>query len=100
MSAKLIMYDIADDKHRTKLADLLLAWGFLRLQYSVFGGKHTPAQWQRCRKAIATLSKKYGDGTEKIMILNVSTQALKGMDCIGTKPDLSEMLNEKILLWI
>lgn len=99
MNTRLILYDITDNPLRTRMANLLLAWGFERLQYSVFGGMHTSSQWQKCRKAIDTLVKKHGDGTEKIMILLISAQSFREMDCIGPKPDLSEMLNEKITLW-
>ena len=100
MSIRIVFYDISDDKHRTKLAHKLRAWGFERIQYSVFCGRHSPFQWQKCWKEILAQAKKYGDGTEKIYTLIISRQQLENMEHIGEKPDLSIALNERITLWV
>lgn len=96
---RMICYDIADDKLRTKLAKKLIAWGCERWQYSVFCGSHTPIQWKKCWASIQHLLTKYGQGDEKILVLIISAQELRKMTTIGEKPDITELLNEKITLW-
>lgn len=99
MPTRLVFYDITDDRHRTRLAKKLEAWGFERIQYSVFCGKCTEAQWQRYWKSIQHQAQKYGDGSEKIYTVIISINELKNMLHLGEKPDLSIALNEKITIW-
>ena len=100
MTTRLICYDISDDKMRTKLAKKLLAWGCERWQYSVFCGTHNPTQWKKCWAAIQHILTKYGKGDEKILVLIISPMALQNMQAVGEKPDLEELLNQKITLWV
>jgi len=100
MSIRLFAYDIPDDKMRDKLAKKLLAWGFERWQYSVFCGAHTPTQWKNCWAAVQKLLKRYGKGNEKIMVIIIGAQELRNMVTVGDKPDLAELLGEKLTFWI
>ncbi len=40
----LVLYDIADDRKRTKAADICLDYGLTRIQYSAFLGELTSAR--------------------------------------------------------
>ena len=99
MTIRMICYDISDDKLRTKIAKKLFVWGCERWQYSVFCGAHSPTQWQKCWASIQQLLAKYGQGDEKIMAVIISAQELKNMTTVGEKPDIAELLGEKITFW-
>jgi len=51
----LVVYDITNDKARTKLATLLLSMGLERVQYSAFKGKMNPND----REVLSKLVLKY-----------------------------------------
>ena len=42
----LVVYDISDDKLRTKVADILMDYGLDRIQYSAFAGKLARTTWR------------------------------------------------------
>ncbi|MBK8110503.1 MAG: CRISPR-associated endonuclease Cas2 [Saprospiraceae bacterium] len=42
---------------RTKMAKLLLQFGFIRLQKSVFCGQHNEDQWNKCKSKLIKILK-------------------------------------------
>lgn len=100
MTIRMVFYDISIDKCRSKLAQKLEAWGFLRMQYSVFCGKHTTTQWKHCWQKIQHIVAKYGNGTEKIYVIILSPSQLLEMKTIGDAPEVIQILNEKITMWV
>lgn len=100
MLLRLIIYDIENDKYRTKLAKKLEAYGFIRLQYSVFCGRHSLVQWQKVWKKIKEFESKYGSPNDKIYATILSTSNFKKMDIIGEKPDFALILDEIITQWM
>lgn len=100
MILKLISYDIENNAMRTKLAEKLLAWGFYRLQYSVFAGSITAFQWDKCWHYIQELSIGFNTETDKIMVINISKNEWKRMQKIGEIKNNDEILNEKNTFWM
>jgi CRISPR-associated protein Cas2 len=54
----LLIYDIPDDRQRTKIADACLDYGLDRIQYSAFCGKisrnHQEELFQKARRILGT----------------------------------------------
>ncbi len=100
MILRLIVYDIENDNYRTKLANKLEAFGFVRLQYSVFCGRHTVVQWQKVWKKIKEFEKKYGMPNDKIYATIISPANFKKMEAIGEKPNFELILDELITVWM
>jgi CRISPR-associated endonuclease Cas2 len=48
----MVCYDITENRPRTRLADWLEREGFLRIQYSIFVGRMTAAQWRKFRRKL------------------------------------------------
>jgi len=58
----LLVYDISDDRARTKIADFCLDYGLDRMQYSAFFGKLNRTQKRELMKKIAKrLGKRSGN---------------------------------------
>ena len=100
MILRLISYDIEDDKFRNKLAKKLEAFGFERIQKSVFCGTHTLQQWMQCWVLIQKLHKKYGVKDDKVYALVISKKMFRTMQGLGPSPDTKSILNEILTVWI
>lgn len=100
MILRLISYDIESDRYRHKLAKRLEAFGFLRIQYSVFCGTHTQPQWSLCWQTIEKLHKKYGIESDKIYVIIISRRMFKNMLCIGPEPGIKMILSEEVTMWV
>ena len=58
----LLIYDIPDDRKRTKIADVCLDYGLDRIQYSAFSGNISRNhQEELFQKAVKLLGKKAGN---------------------------------------
>jgi len=100
MIVRLICYDIENDNCRDKVAKKLEAWGYVRFQYSVFCGKHSPLQWQSLWTKIKAIIEKYGSEKDKIYSIVLSSSNVKKMHCVGEPPDLDLILDDIKTLWI
>jgi len=82
----LIMYDITDDKNRTKIAKALVKAGYERIQYSVFTGLEDPKKdivlWETLNKYCKA------EDTEKavLAIVKVPTHYFMATETIGQLP--------------
>jgi len=61
----LVIYDIPDDRLRTKVADICLDYGLDRIQYSAFVGQLTQGQ---CRELVKRLRRQVGTCAVNIWI--------------------------------
>ncbi len=62
MARVLLVYDIADDAKRARIADICLDYGLERIQYSAFAGQlHAVHQDEIILKMRKTLGKKPGN---------------------------------------
>lgn len=99
MITKLVCYDIGNDKCRNKVSKKLESWGCIRIQYSVFCGKHKQLLWQRFYNELQNVIKRYGDEQDSIYMMSISAQALKEMLHIGNKPNVDAILAEPIYVF-
>lgn len=72
-----ISYDIGDNKLRTQFSKMLTKYGAIRLQYSVYEVNNTNRILDNLIEIIEdTFAKKF-DGSDSVIIFNVSTVKLK-----------------------
>ncbi len=84
----LITYDITNDKGRVKLADLLKKLGFERIQYSVFVGVCTPAQWQRWYKLVEKLFNQFREDGDKLYVIPQGRKLFEKTQIVGQQFDM------------
>lgn len=82
----MISYDIVKDRTRTKMAALLLAAGYERLQLSVFLGPAPPWANEKLWQQLTQLLKRDANGADRLFCLPVHKKAVKNMRIIGTPP--------------
>lgn len=61
----LVIYDIPDDKLRTKVADICLDYGLDRIQYSAFVGRLTRSQ---CQEMVKRIRRQVGRQAAKVHV--------------------------------
>lgn len=83
----LVAYDIADDKRRTKLADLLQGYGY-RLQYSLFQIDAKPARMERLVRTIRDAVNLTNDSVLIIDLGNVSSAKKERVRHIGESKEM------------
>ena len=71
-----LIYDIEDDKLRSRAADVCLDYGLERIQFSAFFGK---LNRNRRQELSLRLQRELGDGSGRIRIIPVCEQDLKEM---------------------
>lgn len=72
-----ISYDISDDRLRAKFSKMLMKYGAIRLQYSVYEVNNTDRVVNNLIVVIEeTFAKKF-DGGDSVIIFDVSTVKLK-----------------------
>lgn len=71
-----LIYDIEDDKLRTRAADICLDYGLERIQFSAFFGK---LNRNRRQELSLRLQRELGDKSGRIRIIPVCEQDLKEM---------------------
>ncbi|SFP82979.1 CRISPR-associated endonuclease Cas2 [Parafilimonas terrae] len=84
----IISYDMNNDKGRTKLAKELERFGFTRIQYSVFAGTATIAQWRNRKKKIEGIFLKYAEAGDKLYAIPQSEKMFKQAEMHGTGFDI------------
>jgi len=97
----LVGYYIADDRKRKKVADLLLAHGFERIQLSLFIGPRHPARmkalWLRLQLVLDT----NGGRSDRLLALSITTGQLERLATIGRMDlDLDLLMGRKSVLFI
>lgn len=82
----MVSYDISSNRTRLKVADLLLAQGYERLQLSVFLGLAplwaNEKLWQRLTQLLAADA----NDADRLLCLPVHKKAVKNMQIIGVPP--------------
>ena len=84
----LITYDIKDDKGRNKIAAMLLQYGFERLQYSVFAGTCTVAQWKRWHLKLIKLFNRICEKEDKLYAIPQSQKLFAKTQMTGQEFDI------------
>lgn len=64
----LLIYDIPDDRARTKVADVCLDYGLDRLQYSAFGGRLNRGQQE---ELLLKIRKKMGKRAGNVQVIPI-----------------------------
>ncbi len=85
----LISYDVSENGSRTRLARLLIRWGYERLQYSVFIGLHHPVRIKTLRQEMQS----YIGNEDRLLVLEISKKAFMKMKIIGKLPLPKEYLS-------
>ena len=67
----LVIYDIPDDRVRTKIAELCLDYGLDRIQYSAFVGKLGS---MHRRELMARIQRKIGRKAAKVQLISVAEE--------------------------
>ena len=79
-------YDIADDKRRAKVADILLSHGCLRLHYSVYAGEINGPTY---RSLVKALRSEIGQGKiESVRVWRLSVDAFRNNIHLGDGQDI------------
>lgn len=77
----LVVYDIRDDKRRTKLSKLLQSFGLSRVQYSAFKGELNPHDRSVLAKKVEQFVK---DEIDCIFIIPLCSRCLRTAEVIST----------------
>ena len=76
----LICYDISPNSIRNRLSNLLIQFGFERVQKSVFIGIEHPALYAPVKKILESITDEEG----KILIIKLTLSHLQNMEFYGT----------------
>ncbi|MCB0798669.1 MAG: CRISPR-associated endonuclease Cas2 [Chitinophagales bacterium] len=79
----LVCYDIQNDRKRTKIADLLMEYGYERLQYSVFVGLQEPSANERLWDRLTELVPEENDTTDRLLVIRLLKRHFKSMQVRG-----------------
>ena len=85
----LIIYDIRDDKLRTKISDTLKDWGLERIQYSVFIGVLTAGERKMLEASLNQLLKTKGQ-KDSIVTISMCERCLHGVVALGANVQLNQ----------
>lgn len=88
-----LIYDIEDDKLRTRAADICLNYGLERIQFSAFFGK---LNRNRRQELSLRLQRELGNKSGRIRIIPVCEQDLKDMWVLDQYRTDGDELNEKV----
>lgn len=97
---RIVTYDITDNTPRTKTADCLERHGFTRLQYSVFAGDIPANRWKKIWSELNKIYIEKCSSQDLIYSIVINADAFKDMLSLGTRPDISYILNEQNTLYI
>lgn len=81
----LISYDIADDKCRTRIADVLEQYGYERLQYSVFIGPLRSKNVEPLWKELAALVQPEEFPADRLIVIPLDIALLKKSMLLGAE---------------
>lgn len=94
-----VMYDIENDRVRTKIAKYLEEKGLRRVQKSIFLGQTDRKQYQHIRNALTEIQESY-DNHDSIFIVPMPEDYLKSMYIIGQEIDFSLTLHRSNTVFI
>jgi CRISPR-associated endonuclease Cas2 len=97
---RMVMYDIEEDKPRTKLAHYLEHHGLLRLQYSVFAGEVGQHRWKAITAYLGQYHLQLCQPGDRIYAMTMDVDMFKKMEVFGDPPDIDYMLNSISTLFI
>jgi len=80
MNPTLVMYDIEEDKARTKIADACLDYGLDRAQFSAFVGRLSRNHQQELMMRIESI---LGDKKGRIQLISIGQQEWRNRIVIG-----------------
>jgi CRISPR-associated endonuclease Cas2 len=90
----LFCYDISADGPRLKVANKLLEFGCIRLQYSVFAGDLRETHLKELLAWLKTFHTNALQPTDSILILTLTLNQLKSTDTFGPAPPDWDMLTQ------
>ena len=98
----IICYDIASDKLRTKIANKLLAFGFVRFQKSVFISGDLPEHlMDKLKLWLKNNRPKMPKNSDKVLLLSITEQQLQKLLLLGDITDeMDEVIHPKSTLFI
>ncbi len=79
----LITYDISQDRARNKIAKLLIAEGYERIQYSVFAGTANPSANPVLWNKIIKLESDTKQGEYRLYVIPVPDRNFLAMEIVG-----------------
>ena len=95
----LVAYDIANDRTRKQVSDLLLAHGFERLQLSLFLGHKHPARMPSLWPRLQQLLQRHTPAGDRLVALPITLGQLQRLRIIGQLPvDLDLLTGKKKVL--
>ena len=98
---KIISYDIANDRKRKKLSDLLIKYGLYRFQMSVFVGELKESVFGKLQSELDILFIEIREQEDKILILSLPERSLEEAIWIGEVPiDLEEAMGKTKIIFI
>ena len=101
MLVYLAVYDISNDRKRTKFAETLIEFGFYRIQKSVFLGLAKEYDKETLiRKAKKLLEGHDKNQEDSFYMIQIAASKIEKMDIIGQKPELDLILRKKSTLII
>jgi len=89
-----VMYDIENDKVRTKISKFLIQEGCLRVQKSIFMAELNKSDYERLARTLKEVNEVY-DNEDSIMLVPVSPEQLNAMRVIGKNLDVDFVLQNK-----
>jgi len=99
----LIIYDITENRIRTKVARLLVSHGYERIQLSVFAGPFSPMANSDLWRQLHILCPKTGEAESEgnsLMVVEVPLRQFQRIRTIGNLPfDMDEMTGKAHTLW-
>ena len=96
----LLSYDMTQDKCRTKMAKLLEGFGFERLQYSLFAGHCTAAQWRNWKKTLQHVFEKYKTEGDKFYVFPQSEKLFRQTEMNGVEFDMDWITGRTLMLYL
>lgn len=97
----LIIYDIADNRTRTRLSKMLIKEGFERIQLSVFTGLYDPRTIPSFWSKINLMMNKSGSDQDKLLVIKQDKEMFRNLIQIGKfEADIEYLLGERKVLII
>jgi len=92
----LVSYDVANNRKRKKLADKLLYYGLVRVQYSVFMGSLTTTLYTKLMQYARPLFEE----EDRLIVLRLTETAVKQMVQFGeAELDMGYLIGQKHTLY-
>jgi CRISPR-associated endonuclease Cas2 len=99
----LIIYDITENRIRTKVARLLISHGYERIQLSVFAGPFSPMANATLWRQLEILCPNKGEAESErnsLLVVEVPLKQFVKIRAIGNLPfDMAEMTGTAQTLW-